>query len=152
MIDVNFSNKQAIDSEEQRRQLRRDIKKNLQPLASATQDMLSTKGRRYHSAPPPTPTPFTGAAALAMSPDNNSILNMPAFVVTRTRRQLARQLRAKQALAQRGVRQSRIRLVQGKAPFGYLTIQLCSIQDLINTGWAARVFEFLLALPSAAGF
>jgi hypothetical protein len=54
-----------LDSEEQLRQLRRDIKNFLQPLADATQDMLSTQGRLYHSAPPPTPAPSTGAAAPA---------------------------------------------------------------------------------------
>ena len=132
-----------IDSEDQLRQLRRDIKNFLQPLADATQDMLSTRGRLYHCAPPPTPAPSTGAAAPAPPPpDNTSILRMPAFVITRTRRQLARQSQARQALAQCGARQSRIRIVQGdpsaERPGGNFTLQLCSIQDLINTGWSAR--------------
>jgi hypothetical protein len=102
-----------LDSEEQLRQLRRDIKSFLQPLWNATQDMLSTRGPLYHSTPPPTPAPSTGAAApTAAPPDKTPILRMPAFVITRKRQQLAWQSQARQASpsSTRSQTQSRIKL------------------------------------------
>ena len=58
-----------LDSEEQLRQLRRDIKNFLQPLADATQDMLSARGRLYHSAPPPSTGTFhRGGCSSASAP------------------------------------------------------------------------------------
>jgi hypothetical protein len=62
-IPPNVLETPIIDSEKQLRQLRRDIKNFLQPLADAMQDMLSTRGRLYHSALPLTPAPSTRAAA-----------------------------------------------------------------------------------------
>ena len=112
-----------IASEEELRDLKKDIRKFLEPLAYATQSMLSTRGKLYYAAPPaPAPAPARPNTPARAPTQRNTLLRMPSFILTRTRRRIVR------------VNSSLKSNVYGNRQ----QMRLSTVQDLIEIGWAAR--------------
>ena len=131
-----------LTSEEELRDLRGDIRKFLEPLAYATQSMLSTRGRLYYAAPPtPVPAPAGSNSPARASRQRNTLLRMPGFILARTRRRIVRVDSSLKPNVYGKLQQTRIRLDRSantsssQAP---PTMRLSTVQDLIETGWAAR--------------
>jgi hypothetical protein len=141
-----------LASEEELHDLRKDVKKFLEPLASATQSMLSTRGRLYCASPPapvpaspPAPVPASPPAPVPAStrPDSparaprqrKTILQMPGFVLTRrTCRRIARVNSLLKPSVYGNLDQTRIRLERNPNT----SSSLSTVQDLIQISWAAR--------------
>jgi len=131
-----------LTSEEELRDLRGDIRKFLEPLAYATQSMLSTRGRLYYAA---LPHPSLLLQVLIRRPElrgkRNTLLRMPGFILARTRRRIVRVDSSLKPNVYGKLQQTRIRLDRSantsssQAP---PTMRLSTVQDLIETGWAAR--------------
>jgi hypothetical protein len=131
-----------LASEEELRVLQRDVKKFLEPLTTATQSMLSARGRLYYAAPPvPAPAPAPSAPPVRAPVQRNTILQMPGFVLARTRRRIARLNSPLRPRASSKHQQTRIRLDRDpNSPSSQATptMRLSTVQHLINSGWAAR--------------
>ena len=124
------------------RSLRRDISDFLQPIVSATQLMISARGQLFHAVAPP-PIGQAAPPPPRARPVGSPILQPPAFIVVRTRRQIAQQVAAVRDRALTRHRQSRLRFtsresLSSEGAARVFTVHLCSIQELIETGWAAR--------------
>jgi hypothetical protein len=131
-----------LASEEELHDLTKDIRKFIEPLASATQSMLSTRRRLYYAAPP-TPVPALARSnSLARAPrQRNTLLRMPSFVLARTRWRIVRVNSPLKPSVYGKLQPTRIRLdrsANSSSSQAPPTMRLSTVQDLIETGWAAR--------------
>ncbi len=131
-----------IASEEELRDLKKDIRKFLEPLAYATQSMLSTRGKLYYAVPPaPAPAPARPNTPARAPTQRNTLLRMPSFILTRTRRRIVRVNSSLKSNVYGNRQQTRIRLdrsAKASSSQAPPTMRLSTVQDLIETGWAAR--------------